>query len=406
MSETLFPARGRVSCTTCFSSVPGWGTASIEADGWVLQHNPLAWGSRNPRILLLGFSKGPMQNERICGPHDDIPFAGFRVALNDILRSLGLLGPLENISSRIRADEPDWAFGSLIRCSVGRRDPETGALSMTSDVVAKAASRQGERDWMAACADRFLARLPDRLRLVLLLSNHAPYVNGCYQRLQRLHPDLRRLNPIAYTNGNVTWVHVVHASGLAAAHRKAWLNGRDTTQGRKYQMALEAVRVALGGVVSAPVPSATPPVADYEETRASKPRQGSSVRRPRGTGEPLPANPRREVVAAALRKDGRLRPHPDRPTETKYVRNLVAPNGRAIAHDKTGAGSQHLWVRAEGVPISAFGRLETEHYDTKEGRNSNLAPQLQDIPVFRIAVETAEDVRAVSAVITLLPPLR
>jgi len=95
------------------------------------------------------------------------------------------------------------------------------------------------------CMRQFLFQLSPRLRLVVLLSNDNEYVDACFRRLSSLHPTLKRINSIAYSDGRVTWIHTVHGSPLAQSHINTWLNGGDEIQGKKQREALAAIASTL-----------------------------------------------------------------------------------------------------------------------------------------------------------------
>lgn len=244
---TDLPPHGRINCSRCFPEGAKWGNTSTEQHGWILENNPLAWGARNPRYLVLGFSKGARQCERLLvAPHDDVPFAGFRHNLTAILRKLGLLAPEQSIDDRIRESEVDFAFGSLIRCSVAHIDPTTGVASKSGDIINRLSRRSSSNDWALNCMRQFLAELPSRLEAVVLLSNDSNYIDACFRRLQSLHPTLKRINSVSYSDGRVTWIHTVHGSPLAQSHINAWLEGGNTAQGRKQREVVEAAKHVLG----------------------------------------------------------------------------------------------------------------------------------------------------------------
>lgn len=243
---TDLPHHGRIECARCFPGGANWGSTTVEDDGWILENNPLAWGARNPRYLVLGFSKGTRQCERILAtPHDEIPYAGFRPNLTAILRKLGLLGSEEHVEERIRGSEPDFAFGSLIRCSVAHVDPATGVASKSGDIINGLARRNASNDWALNCMRQFMAELPSRLEVVVLLSNDNDYVEACFRRLRSLHPSMKRVNSVAYSDGRVTWVHTVHGSSLAQSHINVWLDGGNSAQGLKQRAAVEAISHVL-----------------------------------------------------------------------------------------------------------------------------------------------------------------
>ncbi|WP_316206314.1 MULTISPECIES: hypothetical protein [unclassified Bradyrhizobium] len=241
------PPHGRINCSRCFPGSAKWGNTSIEQDGWILENNPLAWGATNPRYLVLGFSKGAQQCEKLLvAAHDEIPFAGFRHNLTAILRKLGLLALEQSIDDRISESEIDYAFGSLIRCSVSHIDPTTGVASKSGDIINRLSRRSPSNDWALNCMRQFLTDLPSRLEVVVLLSNDSNCIDACFRRLQSLHPSMKRINSVAYSDGRVTWIHTVHGSPLAQSHINAWLDGGNTAQGLKQREAVQAAKHVLG----------------------------------------------------------------------------------------------------------------------------------------------------------------
>lgn len=168
-----FPEHGRMACTACFSGEQAeWGRAEQAVDGWMLEHNPLHWGASNPRILVLGFSKGARQSKALLDtPVNDIPYRGFRTNLSKALQVLGLLSADDRVDSHIHADEPDWAFASMSRCSISAIDPETGESRKSGDVINRLASGGPGAGWFGTCVRRHLGALPSRLQVVVLLSN-------------------------------------------------------------------------------------------------------------------------------------------------------------------------------------------------------------------------------------------
>ncbi len=161
------PLHGRMACTACFDGNARWGRSTVSSgDGWTMENNPCAWGSRNPRNLLLGFSKGARQTNKILTmKHNEIPYKGFRPKLTDGLRILGLLAPYDTIDAHIRDDDPDWAFGSLVRCGLAKDGKKSGTIIPSSNKAGD------HRSWIAKCTELYLGRLPERLQTVVLLSN-------------------------------------------------------------------------------------------------------------------------------------------------------------------------------------------------------------------------------------------
>ena len=241
-TEPLLPPHGRMACTACFPGGAVWGRTKIQSeDGWSLENNPCAWGAQSPRFLLLGFSKGERQSKDILAKrHDAIPYAGFRDRLTAGLRMLTLLGEGDTLDTHIRADEQDWAFGSLVRCSLAKDGRKSGTVKSSS-----ATARRYE-EWRDRCTDLYLTRLSPRLQIVLMLSNDASYMKSCRERITRLHPGTREINEVAYGDGKVTWVHIVHFGGQGFNHMNSWTALADNTAGRKGRAARDAVLEALG----------------------------------------------------------------------------------------------------------------------------------------------------------------
>lgn len=240
-THDLLPAHGRLTCSKCFGGEAVWGRSQIASgDGWTLDHNPCAWGSSNPKYLLLGFSKGERQSQHILARrHNDIPYAGFRPRLADGLKRLGLLSPDKTIDDLIKPTEEDWGFGSLVRCSAASGGKKSGSI------INEAPSARSFLEWRDVCTGQFLSSLPPRLRIVVMLSNDEPYVGSCMNRIATLHPGTKRINDVAYGDGKVTWVHIVHFGGQGFNHMRDWMDFADNKAGRKGRSAFEAVKAAL-----------------------------------------------------------------------------------------------------------------------------------------------------------------
>jgi hypothetical protein len=242
-ADGLLPPHGRVHCSTCFSGKVEWGVSSLHEHDWMLENNPLALGARNPIKLLLGFSKGMRQSsELLVRRVEDVAFAGFRSRVTQAMLLLDLMVPGDIIENHFRANEPDWGFGDVIRCSVAKLDPATGRYLKSGDVIAASARRKDGADWIGNCTRQFLANLPPRLKTVILLSNDDTYIDACFDRVRRLHPKTRRINAVAYGDGNVVWIHIVHLGGTGFNHMTSWFEGKANKQGTKRNLAIAALR--------------------------------------------------------------------------------------------------------------------------------------------------------------------
>src|SRR6185437_16755852 len=244
-TAAMLPAHGRIACANCFPSMHAvWERSVMSKAGWRLENNPLAWGGQNPRVMVLGFSKGDRQCAviRDGAPLESIPFAGMRSNLTAILRKLGLLEENRTVDQIIATHGPDYHFGSLVRCSIAKLDPGNGKALKAGDIIAAAATDPVGREIVSTCSERYLKELPSRLRNVVLLSNDDAWIDYCFQIVRRLHAGARRVNDVAYRTGDVMWIHVVHPSGSSGRHIPAWLGGADGKQGRKGQLAVDAAR--------------------------------------------------------------------------------------------------------------------------------------------------------------------
>jgi hypothetical protein len=213
---------------------------------WQMVNDPGAWGSANPKVLVLGFSKGFTQaNAYHTERFEDIPFKQMRNRLSAALSSLSIIGNSEKVEDRMVATESDFAFGSLVRCSLSRQD-EHGKLVCTGQVMPKAFT-ESISGKLRTCAEKFLTRLPESLQLVLMLGTTETYIRGCRSVVRSLHgQNFSDLNEVSYQTGRVIWTHVSHPSPLNG-HHSAWIAGDPTTTpGRKRLLACDAV--ALSGL--------------------------------------------------------------------------------------------------------------------------------------------------------------
>lgn len=204
---------------------------------------PRRWGSADPEILVLGFSKGFTQaNAARSGRFEDIPFKDMRPRLTKVLDTLKVLGPTEQADDRMVATETRLAFGSLVRCSLSRFHPKKGKHLCSGEIMPKAFKEPQALPFVKRCTDTYLRHLPPRLRLVVLLGTDDRYIKGCRRTIQDLHGhEFRDVNEVAYRTGPVTWVHASHPS-RTNGYYSTWMEGDPSTkQGNKCARAIEAV---------------------------------------------------------------------------------------------------------------------------------------------------------------------
>lgn len=241
-NSRALPSHGWINCNKCLPS----DSRELELGAWKIVNDPGAWGSTHPRVLVLGFSKGFTQAKASSGGRfEDVPFKGMRPRLSETLVALGILAPGEDVSRRMVGAEGELAFGSLVRCSLSRFNDKAKRFECTGAIMPKAFSEEAS-SVVGKCAETFLSKLPQSLRLVVMLGTGDAYIDGCRGLIKTLHPhSFSSVNDIAYTAGNVFWVHASHPSGLNG-HHSAWIAGDlANKQGRKFQLAKAAVRLAL-----------------------------------------------------------------------------------------------------------------------------------------------------------------
>ncbi len=238
------PLHGKLPCALCFTSKnQPWGEGISENDGWRLENNPCSWGASNPSILILGFSKGNNQTNNILKSNfNDIPFKGMRNNLTNILRKLNLLKDNEIIDEKICESESEFSFGSLIRCSISKKDLSTQKFIKSGDIIKSAATDKTGMLIINNCVKQFLKNLPPKLKIVIMLSNDDNYVEACMNTFKIVHPDIKKINDVAYANNQVTFIHVIHPSGASGKHIPDWLNGTTGKQAYKRELAINAIK--------------------------------------------------------------------------------------------------------------------------------------------------------------------
>lgn len=238
----MLPPHGRLSCADCFPDQRAqWGETLLERAGWRLTNNPMAWGGPRPEILVLGFSKGATQDAAILTKrHEDVAFARGRKSLGQILRTLGLLAVGRSVDDLIAAPDGPIAFGSLIRCSVAKSDGKGGWYQSGGDILGACLADKSFGDIVTNCIRRYLADLPDSLKLVVMLGNGADYIDGCRRAIASVRPGIRSVNDVAYGDDQVMFVHTVH---FAAQGRLVpeWCEADEGTQAVKRKLAQQAI---------------------------------------------------------------------------------------------------------------------------------------------------------------------
>lgn len=257
---TYLPNHGRISCTSCFK-----GCSQVEFDratrtegDWRITANPLAWGSKVPEVIVLGFSKGPTQAGALANtPHDKIAYKGSRGNVGKILQHVGLLHcqaglDLGQTVGRLIADQNGrFHFGSLIRCTVERNAGghwKGSGGGMLDKFVATAFGKEISTN----CTTRFLANLPAKTKLIVMfgMGTKLNYVRQSFDLYKKARGgEWKWINDVAYTDRKVTVVHVEHFASQGNLIPR-WLGEQDHDRARWGEMAAAAVAVA--GVLTKP----------------------------------------------------------------------------------------------------------------------------------------------------------
>ncbi len=240
MKEHLLPAHGTIRCRQCFQA--GYA-ATLIGKKWQMRNDPGAYGSREPSILVLGFSKGATQTDIYSsGRFDEVAFGGrqSRKNLTDILRRVRLLRENETVDEKICAAEQEFAFGSLVRCSLARLDQKKGIYTTSGALIKKSFDEIPEI--LQTCAATYLKNLPARTHLVIMLGVDDGYIQKCKELLSNFYAaDFRSINEVVYGTGERVWVHLTHPSP-GNGTRGEWLHGgEETRSGHKRELALQVI---------------------------------------------------------------------------------------------------------------------------------------------------------------------
>jgi hypothetical protein len=217
---------GPQSCRLCFDNAalpwhsPAARTFVASGERWQLRPNPGYWGATNPRILVLGFSKGPTQNKIIDDYLDrrssirfeDIPFRGIRRNLRSVLLTLGLISERTSIDSLFMSTESVFGFSSLVRCSVAYFQRGKGEyIGADGNILQVTISHRP--GFVTTCIKRHLVDvLPSSVALVIVLGAGVRYVEGVRRLLGGRRLFESAAVSYAYMVNEVPVVHVPHPS--------------------------------------------------------------------------------------------------------------------------------------------------------------------------------------------------
>lgn len=238
--HTNLVQHGRMACDRCWKNE---ATNVQEAGPFRLVRDPGHWGSSNPSTLVLGVSKGNTQTNAFATSHfDTVAFMGIRARLLQVLQTVGLLQneTVAGFERRFSKDELEYAFASVIRCSLTGMDRKKRIHTADSPNVIPAfkADSEGYR-FTSACVDQHIGRLPNTTQRVVLLGNTDAYIKHLRGAIGRSRGRLQEVNDVAYRAGDVLFVHVSHPS-RGNGYFGAFIRG-EGTPGEKMRMARAAL---------------------------------------------------------------------------------------------------------------------------------------------------------------------
>jgi hypothetical protein len=214
--------------------------------------NPLAWGNAAPEIIILGFSKGPTQAGALATTeHNQIAYKGSRGNVGKILKHVGLLqqadgeDPGQAVSRMIADRHGRFHFGSLIRCTVERKNASAWKGS-GGGMLDKFVATSFGKEISSNCTSRFLKNLPTKTRLIIMfgMGTKLNYVNESFSLYEQVRGgSWRWLNEVAYTDGQITVVHVEHFASQGNLIPR-WLGEQAHERQRYGQMAASATLAA------------------------------------------------------------------------------------------------------------------------------------------------------------------
>lgn len=242
-------AHGPMNCSRCWKDDDTVQTVRA----FQLTRNPAHVGASSPKVMVLGISKGPTQNAVAqTGAFEKVAFAGMRHRLLDVLQCVGLLQTETHALfwKRFTAAETEWAFGSVVRCTLnGLNDNKckaSGEPVYTADSPLVTPALRPDSTgfvWAKNCVDEHLGELPATTKLVLLLGTTPGYVKALRSLIGDVRGSVSPLNDIAYVSMDFRFVHITHPSP-ANGHFSVYVDGRGKP-GRKRDLAREAIAATL-----------------------------------------------------------------------------------------------------------------------------------------------------------------
>lgn len=231
---------GPQSCRACFDGViPAWNGEPrlfrAAGEEWRLRPNPGYWGSPEPKVLVLGFSKGPGQVERVGNwsggaGFEGIPFndarGRMRPNLHSLLCAIGLIDASRSVDTLFRPEEKVLGFASIVRCSVEIRTGNDWKGS-GGGILSRTVSARPR--FLRECVNRHLRdALPKSVELVILLGADVRYVREMRDLLTST-PAPVGIEYVYQALGR-SIVHLPHPSGEASGYVKVFCGKKEPGQ--------------------------------------------------------------------------------------------------------------------------------------------------------------------------------
>lgn len=227
---------GPQQCRACFNGIE----ETLVLGDWRLQNNPGYYGSADPEIIVLGFSKGANQNKvALQGDFDKVAFAKARHRLKAVFETLYIMPTDRDIDSLMTAKENKFGVASLVRCSFCKI--KNGICKTSGDVIPSAFTNSSTLAIVQRCASKFLGKLPNRVKLVVLLGTSDSYITKTKLIFSKLYDDFSSINSCAFRAGGALWIYAAHPSP-GNGHFDSWVSaGLDNSSGQKRILALQAL---------------------------------------------------------------------------------------------------------------------------------------------------------------------
>lgn len=229
-------SHGWQPCRACHLA----NTEVTHAGEWQMRANPGYWGSANPRVLILGFSKGANQIAAASsGAFDAVAFARARPRLKQVLDALGIDLGGQSMDSALTAGGNGLGAASLVRCGLSKLVNDK--LTTSGSLMTGALKTPAVRAFMAKCIDTHLTTLPASVETVVLLGTDDRYVEGVKSLMRAQFGDFQEVNAMAFKADGRRWVFGAHPSPANGTF-KQWLeDDAGTTSGRKRSLAQKAL---------------------------------------------------------------------------------------------------------------------------------------------------------------------